>query len=185
MLANRSVSGERVSGLSDSCLSWAPSWSDLKNSSPFCESASQLIVFSTSLAKSIESLGGGLSVRSTDWHEAGVDLNTAVDSSSSKDLGEFLGAVGGGVSHGLIEHDDSADVLLDAWGCEEELTVCLSVGMIVLDSDTIESLSNGSSGLVSGEDTLTCSTNLLSGLDEFSFVITGSVLLALHTYFLN
>ena len=181
LLADRSVSGEGVSGLSDGSLGWATSWGDLKNSSPFCESASQLIVFSTSLAKSIESLGGGLSVSSADGHEAGVDLDAAVDSSASQDLGELLGAVGGGVSDGLIEHDDSADVLLDAWGREEELTVSLSVGVVVLDADAVESLADGAGGLVGGEDTLAWGADLLRGLDELGLEVTGSVLFALHT----
>jgi len=89
LLADRSVSGEGVSGLLDGGLGWA-SISNLEHGSPFGESASQGIVLSTSLSKSIKSLSCSLSIGATDWHESSVDLDTAVNASSSQDLSEFL-----------------------------------------------------------------------------------------------
>jgi hypothetical protein len=160
-----------MSCLTDSGLTRAPI-ADLQNSSPFRKSASQFIVLSASLAKSIESLGCGLSVGSTDWHETCVDLDTAVDSSSSEDLGEFLGAVGSGVPDSLIKHDDAADVLLDTRCREKKLTISLSVGVVVLDADSVESLSDGTGGLVSCEDSLARGADLLGSLDELLFEVT-------------
>lgn len=89
LLADRSVSGEGVSGLLDGGLGWA-SISNLEDGSPFGESASQGIVLSASLSKSIKSLSCSLSIGATDWHESSVDLDTAVNASSSQDLSEFL-----------------------------------------------------------------------------------------------
>ena len=56
-------------------------------------------------------LGGGLSVIYADGHEASVDLDAAVDFSASQDLSELLGAVVGGVTDGLIDHDEFSYVL--------------------------------------------------------------------------
>ena len=171
LLANRAVSCQRMSSLADGSFTWTPI-ANLKNSSPFCKSASQFIVLSASLAKSIESLGCSLSIGSTDWHETCVDLDTAVDSSSSEDLGEFLGAVSSGVPDSLIKHDDAANVLLDTRCREKKLTISLSVGVVVLDADSVESLSDGAGGLVSCEDSLARGADLLGSLDELLFEVT-------------
>jgi len=57
--------------------------------------------------------------------------------------------------------------LINARGGEQKLSVGLSVFVGVLNLDAIESLSDGSSALVSGEDSLAWSADLLGGLDEF------------------
>ena len=58
-------------------------------------------------------------------------------------------------------------MLLNVWGGEKKLSVGLSIFVIVLNVDASESLSDGSSALVSGEDSLAWSADLLGGLDEF------------------
>ena len=103
-----------------------------------------------------------------------------MDSSSSEDLGEFLGAVSSGVPDRLVEHDDAADVLLNARCREKELTVSLSVGVVVLDADSVESLSDGAGRLVSCEDSLARGADLLGSLDELLLEVTRCVLFAFH-----
>jgi len=89
LLTDRAVSGEGMSSLSDSGLSWA-STTNFEDSSPFREPASQSVVFSASLAKSIKTLGGSLTIGSANWDETSVNLDTAMNSSSSQDVGELL-----------------------------------------------------------------------------------------------
>jgi len=89
LLADRTVSGEGMSSLSDSGLSWA-STTNFEDSSPFRKSASQSVVLSASLAKSIKTLGGSLTIGSANWDETSVNLDTAMNSSSSQDVGELL-----------------------------------------------------------------------------------------------
>ena len=168
-----------MGSLSDSSLGWASS-SNLANGSPLCESASHSIVLSASLTKSIKSLSGSLSISSSNIDESCVDLNTAVNASSSEDLNELLGAIGSGVANSLIEHDDTADVLLNTWGGEKHLSVSLSVGMVVLNANAVESLSNGASGLISSENTLARGADVFAGLDELFLEVTTSVCFALH-----
>lgn len=165
LLADRSISSERVGSLINGNLGWE-SISNLEDSSPFSESTSHGIILSASLTKSIESGGGSLIIGSSNWDESAINLNSAVNVSSSEDLSEFLSILGG-ISNSLIVHDDSAYVLINLWGGEKELSVSLSVVVVVLDANSIESLSNGSSGLVSSEDSLSWSADFLGSLDEF------------------
>ena len=91
LLADRSVSGKSVGGLSNSGISRASScWIDLENGSPLGESASKSIVFSASFAESIKTLSGGLTVGSSNNLKSSIDLDTAVNSLSSKDIAELL-----------------------------------------------------------------------------------------------
>ena len=165
LLADGSVSGEVVGIFSDSDIA-GHSVANLEDSSPLGKSASHLVVLGAPLAKSVESLCGGLLVSSSDDLKPSVDLNSAVDASALKDLSELL-TVFAGVSYGFVKHDDSADVLLNSGGGEEEFSVVSSVVVVVLNVDSVEPLSNGSSGLVGGEDSLSGGGNLFGGLDEF------------------
>lgn len=91
LLADRSVSGKSVGGLSNSGISRASScWVDLENGSPLGESASKSIVFSASFAESIKTLSGGLTVGSSNNLKSSIDLDTAVNSLSSKEIAELL-----------------------------------------------------------------------------------------------
>ena len=119
LLADGSVPGKGVSSLSNSSLRWAAVLVDLEDGSPFGKSASQFVVFSASSTKSIKTLGGCLSIGSSDNLETSVDLDTAVNSSSSKHIAELLITGSVAVLDGLVKHDDSTDVLLDVWGGEK------------------------------------------------------------------
>jgi hypothetical protein len=65
--------------------------------------------------------------------------------------------------------------LLNVWGSEKELSVGLSILVVVLNSNTLESLSDGSGGLISSQDTLSWGANLLAGPYQFVFEISTSV----------
>jgi len=101
--------------------------------------------------------------------ESSIDLNTAGDLLGSKEIAEFLRSINGGILNSLVEHDDSTDVLIKAWGSEKKLSVSLSVFVGVLDTDSIESLTDSSSRLISSKDSLTWGGDVLDGLNEFSF----------------
>lgn len=53
--------------------------------------------------------------------------------------------------------------------------------MVVLNSDAVKSLSDGSGRLIGGEDSLTWGANLLAGLDKFFFEFSTSV--SVHLFF--
>jgi len=55
-------------------------------------------------------------------------------------------------------------VVVDLRGSEEEFTIGLSVFLSVLDVDSSKTLSDGTSALVSSENTLSRGTDLLAGL---------------------
>jgi len=80
LLADGTVSCERMSGLGDSNLSWT-FVSNLNYCSPLSESASKGIIFSASSTESVKTLGGGLLISSSDDLESSVNLDTAVNSS--------------------------------------------------------------------------------------------------------
>ena len=47
--------------------------------------------------------------------ESVVDLDIAVNTSSSEDLNELQGAIGSGITNSLVKHDEIADVLLNTF----------------------------------------------------------------------
>lgn len=81
-----------------------------------------------------------------------------------------VSAVSSRLVKGFIEEDDSTDVLLKSWGCEEKLSVVSPVGLVVLNADLLESSADGAGTLISSEDAKAGSSKLLSILDEFFFV---------------
>ena len=165
LLTDGAVAGKRVSGLTDSQLG-GKAVTNLEDSSPFGEAAAQLVVLGASLAEAIETLSGGLLLGATNNLQASVDLDTAVDASAAEQVTEAL-AILARVLDGLVEHDNTADVLLKLRSREEQLTVGLAVLVRVLNVDAIETLADGAGGLVGSEDTLAGSANLLGGFDEF------------------
>jgi hypothetical protein len=173
LLADRSVSGKGVGGLLDSNLGWKTvCWVNLENGSPLGESASHSVVFGASLTESIKTLGGGLLFGTSNNLKTSIDLNTAVDSSRSKELSELLLTINSGISDGLIVHDNTTDVFFKSWSSEKKFSVSLSIIVVVLNADSVESLTNGSGGLVGSEDSLTWGADLLSGFHEFIFEVT-------------
>ena len=135
-----------MSSLSDGQFAWAPI-ANLKYGSPLSKSASHLIVLCTSFAKAVETLSSSFFVCSSHDLETCVYLNTTLDSSFIEEVAELL-AIFAAISSGFVEHNDSADVLLDAGSCEKQLSVGLSVFVIVLYIDSVESLTDSASGLI-------------------------------------
>jgi len=94
----------------------------------------------------------------------------------------FLSPATFGVLDGLIVHDDSTDVLLNIWGGEKELSVGLSVWVSVLNTNAVESLSDGSGRLISGEDSLTWGANFFACLHQFFLEFSTGVSVHLLVY---
>lgn len=139
MLADLGVSAERVGGLSDSDRRWAAIWGDLQDSSPLGESSSHLVVLLASLRKAIESHCDGLVVGSLNDGNTSIDLDSSENTLIGKDLGQ-RSSIGSLLSNGLIVHDGSADVILEAWNGIEELTIVISVLLSVLNVNCFKSL---------------------------------------------
>lgn len=173
LLADGAVSGKAVGILSNSQFRRA-SISNLKNSSPFSKSSTHSVILSASLSEAIESLCSGLSISSTDLNNTSVDLNTAMNSSFPEECSKRLSILAS-ISKGLVEHDDSTDVLFDPRSSEKKFSVCLSVIVVVFNLNSIKSLSNSSGGLIGGEDSLTWCANFLSSLDQLFLEASASV----------
>ena len=142
VLADSSVSSKSVCGLNDCSLSWS-AISDLNNSSPLYESASLLVVLLASLSKAIKTSGGILVLGAWNDYKTLVDLNSWEDSLGNEELNE-VDSINSLLVEGLLEEDDSTDVLLDSSG-EEEFSVSSSVFLVVLNVNLRESLANGAS----------------------------------------
>lgn len=140
LLADGAIPGELLGILLNRCLGWE-AFADLEDCSPFGKPAAELVVLCTSLAQAIKALSQSLIVCTRDWYKTSVHLDTTVDSSTSEHFGE-LHASFGCVSHCLVEHDHSADVLAEAWSREEQLPVGLAVCMIVFHLDLVKPLAN-------------------------------------------
>ena len=142
VLADSSISSKSVCGLNDCSLRWS-AISDLNNSSPLYESASLLVVLLASLTEAIKTSGGILVLGAWNDYKTLVDFNSWEDSLGDEELNE-VDSIDSLLVEGLLEEDDSTDVLLDSSG-EEEFSVSSSVFLVVLNVNLGESLANGAS----------------------------------------
>lgn len=110
-------------------------------------------------------LGGGLAVGAPDIHHTLVDLDAGEDAVLSEELCEEL-AAGGLLIEGLLKEDDAAEVLQGTRCGEEQFAQDAAVGFVVLDVDAAQTLADGSSGLVGGENALARGGDGLGVLDE-------------------
>jgi len=87
VLADGSVSSKRVGCLSDSLFRWTSGlFIDLDYSSPFCESDSHSIVFSSSFVHTVKTHGGSLIFSSLDGGHSNINLDSWDDVLLSKKL---------------------------------------------------------------------------------------------------
>lgn len=147
--------------------------SDLENSSPLGKSASLFVEGFASSSKAIKTLSGLLSVGSSNFDGTLVDFNTSNDIAGSEVFDE-VDSILGLLVEGLLEHDDTTDVVVHFRGSEEELTVSASVFLGVLNVDACEALSNSSSALISSEDTLSRGGDFLCSFNQLSFEMLSS-----------
>lgn len=170
LLADGGVSGQSPGVLLDSEISWSTISSNLENGSPLGESASEIVVLLAHGGEGVKSLGGALSVGGGNILETLIDLDSGNDSLRFKVLDE-VDTVLGLVGAGLLEHDNSRDVILDSLSGEQKFSVSSSILFTVLNSNRVESLLDGSSGFISSQDSLSWSNNLLSGFSQLLSVI--------------
>ena len=91
VLADGSVSSKRVGCLSNGLFRWASSLLiDLDDSSPFCESDSHSIVFSSSFVHTVKTHSGSLIVSSLDGGHSNIDLDSWDDVLLGKELDELF-----------------------------------------------------------------------------------------------
>ena len=89
VLTNGTIAGEGVRCFSDSQLG-GKTLADLYNCAPLCEPTSFFIKCLGAAGKTIQTSGSILAICSTDDDESLVELDTNVDASLSKELGEVL-----------------------------------------------------------------------------------------------
>lgn len=152
MLADLSISSQRVGSLGDGNFRWASIVGDLQDSSPLGESGSHFVVLLGSLRKAIQSHGDSLISGTLDDGNTSINLDSSENTLVSEDLGQW-GSIGGVLSDSLVVHDSTTDVLVETLGGVKELSVVISVLLGVLDIDCLESLSAGSVGLIGSQDT--------------------------------
>jgi len=158
-LADSGISGKTPSVFLDGGFTGAAVGGDLEDSSPFGESATNVVEFLSSLGKVIETKSGSFFVGSGDDSSTLVELNTGEDILFLQEINELL-AVLGRLLGGFFVEDNTGDVLFEIGGGEKEFSVSSSVFFVVFELDVVESLANGTSGLISSEDTETSSGDL-------------------------
>lgn len=175
-LADSSISGKTPSVFLDGGFRGAAVRGDLEDSSPFSESATNVVEFLGSLGEVVETESGGFFVSSGDDGGTLVELNTGEDTLFLQEINELL-AVLGGLLGGFFVEDDTRDVLFEIGGSEEEFSVSSSVFFVVFELDVVESLSDGTGGFISSEDTETTSGDSFGVFLKFSTEI-----FSLHVY---
>lgn len=178
-LADGGVSGKGLGILVDGHKggSGADGVLDVEHGSPLGEASALLVVLGAAGVKVVHALSDGLAVGTVEGLHTLVDLDTGNDALGLEDVNEG-GAVVSVLVQGLLEQDDTGDVVLDALGLEEELAVLAAVVLVVLHLDLLEALANGASGLVRGKDALSGRGDGAGSLDKLSSVLVGAHSLA-------
>jgi hypothetical protein len=169
VLADTTIAGESVGSLVNGELRRSSIGNtDLEDTSPFGKSASLFVEGFASSSKSIKTLSGSLVGGSSHDDNTLVDLNSSQDTSASEVLDE-VDSSGSVLAEGLLEHDDSTDVLLNSGSSEEKFSVGTGVLSDGLNTDSLESEPDGTGRLVSSKDSLTSSGDALSIFHKLGF----------------
>lgn len=147
---------------------------DTEDGTPLAEASTSSVVLLATLVKIGDTLGVSLLIAERDVLGTLIGLDTEDDVLLGQVLDKRLVGLSVSLEEGLLEKDNTGDVLLKLRGGEEKLAVVTAVLTSVGDVDVLEALANGASGLISSKDTLAGSDNGVSGLNEF---LTESVLL--------
>lgn len=146
--------------------------SDVENTTPFGESTSSLLESSGTFGKLVEPLGGSLSNGSSQWDNSEIELDSWDDSLLDEKIGELLSLIGALMECLLVENH-SGDVLVEIWSSEQELTILLTICLVVFEVDGIKTLSDCASGFIGGEDSLSILNNFESDLVKLVFLSLG------------
>lgn len=141
-LANLGISSQAPSVLLNSLLR-RQTITDFKDSAPLGESATNRVVLMTKLSQRVQTLGPSLLVSALQISSTFVDLDSGHDSLLEQSFGELF-AIEVGAVGSFGEHDNTRNVLFDALGVEEQLSVSDSVVQVVFDLDVVETLANRS-----------------------------------------
>ena len=152
------VAGQSIGTVTDGDLGWA-GW-DGDDGAPLAEASTLLVVVGATLGEAVETGAPRFAVGIVEWMESLVDLDTWDDALLVQAVDHWLASTGLLVE-GLLEEDGTRDVLAEAWGGDEELTVGLTVGFSVLQADGFQALAASGVGFVHGEDTLALGGNLV------------------------
>jgi len=175
-LADSGISGKTPSVFLDGDVRGAAVGGDLEDSSPLSESATNVVEFLGSLGEVVEAEGGGFVLGSWEDSSSLVNLNTGNNTLFFQKVHELLTLLGG-LLGGFFVEDDTRDVLFEIGGGEEEFSVSSSVFFVVFELDVVESLSDGTGGFISSEDTETTSGDSFGVFLKFSTEI-----FSLHVY---
>ncbi|GMS91026.1 hypothetical protein PENTCL1PPCAC_13201, partial [Pristionchus entomophagus] len=170
LLTDRGVSGKNV-GVLEHAQMRGRVRGDGEDAAPLGEAATALLESCGLCGESIQSLGGSLSDGAMERHDSEVELDAWNDALLVEQIDELLAGVGGLVE-GLLVEDHSGDVLVEVGRGEEQLTVLLSVLLIVLEADGGQALTDSSSGLVSCKDSLAVGDDL--GGDLAKLLLLGA-----------
>lgn len=169
VLANGSVSGQRVSSLVDGQLGWSPV-ANLEHGSPLGKAAPLLVEGLCAGCQAVQTLRGRLVIGAAQNDQTLVEFDASVDVSRTEQLNEVL-ALGRSLVNRLLKHDHTRDVLFDFWCGEKELAIVAAISLVVLHRDRIESLSDGARGLVSSQDSLAGGRDLTRRPNQFFFEV--------------
>ena len=158
---------------------------NVQNSSPLSETSTRLIVLGASDIKVVDALSDTFAIGSVQRLDSLVNLWVPLNSIQSYTHQHYLDARNDalllqGINEwdsliillveGLLKENHPRDVLLNAVGVEEELTVLASVLLRVLYTNRSKSLSDGSSAFISSKDAFARRGDGLGGGDKFSGV---------------
>jgi len=167
LLADGSISSQTVGILQHGKRSGAALLGiNLEHGSPLGKSSSGFVELLASSSEIVQSQGGGLLGSVGNDGGSLVDLDANLDAQLVEHLSKG-GSISSLLEQSLLVQDHSRDVVLESLRSEEEFSVVSSVVLVVLDGNLLESLPNGSSGLISSEDSMSSGCDEVRRLDEF------------------
>mmetsp|Transcript_21298 Transcript_21298/g.59049 ORF Transcript_21298/g.59049 Transcript_21298/m.59049 type:complete len:391 (-) Transcript_21298:77-1249(-) len=149
---------------------------------PLGEAGAGLVVLGAPLVQAVQAHAPLLVVGVGQGSQTLVHLDTGHNTLVRQHVAHLL-AVAAGLVQGLLEQDGTGDVLAQAGGGHQQLTVGAAVVLGVLHADGVQALAAGGIGLVHGHDTAAGAGDGLRGLDELLIELAsadGHAVLAAH-----
>merc|ERR1712005_16816 len=146
-----------------------------ENTTPLCEASSLFVVLGSTLSKSVDSFGNGLSIHEGSANTS-VNLDTGNNVVSLHDVNK-RSSIFSILEESLLVQDSGRDSLVHVRGAEKEFTPLTTVGLFVRNANLLKTLTNSLGRFITSKDTLTISNDSLCGFSKFSGV-RGSFLLS-------
>lgn len=140
---------------------------EFEGGAPFGEAEAHLIVFGEAAVETVETFSEGFKRIRVQGFETLVDFDARDDALASEIINEILTVIGN-LTGGLIEENDTIDVVGETRGSKEDIAIVATIIVGIGDLKLVEFFANATTRFVGGENTFGIEDEVAR--DEFEIV---------------